>query len=340
MVTWENNDSYDSIQVSRDGTVIATLGGDETEYADGDLSEGGFHDYRILGVSNDLDCSKPSGTCTVGVGLISKCSAPYSVLNQVTKLDFLDWQSPAIDAAIECFEKNGETFDPNIVEAQVKVIVDMSLYAYYVDLQLFAPDNTTVVLKDGYSTIADGPDLLVTFSDSGAPLTTGNDQCECLIMPTGPGSLGDFAGQDPRGEWLMVSESWYPSYAGYLNEWCVEVFLAQLPVCGDEPPAGPWFKRGDCNNNGSVNALSDALFLLQYGFSGGTTPTCLTACDTNNNNNVNALSDGLALLQWGFSGGTTPPSPGPTTCGADPETPTTGGTPGCATESTTCNAAH
>lgn len=341
IIEWEVNDAYDSQSVMRNGTIIATVGGDESTYADADLTDGGFVEYRILATSDSLDCSKPSPICKVGVGLISVCSEPYSVLNNVTKLDFMDWDNPAIDTAVECYEKAGEVFDTAAAEVQVSVDVAMSLYAYYVDLLVYSPDNTAVNLKDGYSSVTSGSTILVTFSKNGVTLNSSSQACECLVLPTGPGSMSDFEGADPRGEWLMLSDSWYSGYSGYLNKWCVEVYMTSLPVCPEIPVDDEvWFKRGDCSNNGTFSGLADAQFLLNYAFNSGATPGCLTACDASGNNTLSALPDALYMLAYAFQGGTIPPAPGPNACGADPQDPVNGDAGGCATENATCDAAH
>ena len=46
------------------------------------------------------------------------------------------------------------------------------------------------------------------------------------------------------------------------------------------PPQGvDDFIRGDCNGDGNFNALSDIIFLLNFGFNGGVAPLCLEAAD-------------------------------------------------------------
>ncbi len=82
------------------------------------------------------------------------------------------------------------------------------------------------------------------------------------------------------------------------------------------PPTTP-FRRGDVNNNGSVEALPDALSLLSYGFAAGPVPPCFVGADVNGSNSVDPLPDALTLLNWGFAGGAAPPFPGQV-CGEDP----------------------
>jgi hypothetical protein len=75
--------------------------------------------------------------------------------------------------------------------------------------------------------------------------------------------------------------------------------------------------RGDVNADGQVQAISDAIYLLQYGFVSGPVPPCLEAADANGNGVLEALADTIYLLSFGFIGGPPPPNPFPA-CGADP----------------------
>jgi hypothetical protein len=81
---------------------------------------------------------------------------------------------------------------------------------------------------------------------------------------------------------------------------------------------GILFRRGDAEGNGSVFALTDALYLLQWAFDGGDAPQCLDAADADDNSVVFALTDALYLLQWAFGDGDAPPAPGVGECGTDP----------------------
>lgn len=75
------------------------------------------------------------------------------------------------------------------------------------------------------------------------------------------------------------------------------------------------FVRGDGNTDGTID-LADAVFLLEYLFTGGATPPCRSACDGNDDGGLDA-ADPIYLISYLFSGGLAPPSPHPA-CGADP----------------------
>ena len=75
--------------------------------------------------------------------------------------------------------------------------------------------------------------------------------------------------------------------------------------------------RGDTDGNGDVSALTDALYLLRYGFARGDAPPCMNAADVDDNGDVSALADSLYLLRYSFADGPEPPAPGVVGCGAD-----------------------
>jgi hypothetical protein len=80
---------------------------------------------------------------------------------------------------------------------------------------------------------------------------------------------------------------------------------------------GPNFKRGDGDGSGAVN-ITDAISVLNFLFSGGTTPGCMDAADTDDSGAVN-ITDCINLLNHLFLGGPAPAAPG-MSCGPDPTT--------------------
>ncbi len=104
------------------------------------------------------------------------------------------------------------------------------------------------------------------------------------------------------------------------------VFWRKSIVRGGSPgviaglsPGVPVFRRGDPNDDGSIN-LTDALTILRYLFQGAGEPVCLVSGDVDGNKEVQ-LADAVYLLQYLFQDATLPiPSPGPGEClPADPD---------------------
>ncbi len=87
------------------------------------------------------------------------------------------------------------------------------------------------------------------------------------------------------------------------------------PNLGDCPDTEPRFVRGDSNSDCSVD-ITDAVFILNYLFLGGSQPDCEDAADTNDTGTID-ISDGIYLLTYLFLGGEPPPYPGPSVPGPD-----------------------
>ncbi len=287
-LAWTNNGDYENVDVWRGDEVIATLSGDETSYVDEDAAAG-YNRYR-LEVSQDGFCSTLSGSCTLGA--LEECSSPDVFISFL-----LD---PVVDVV---------TFD-SVTEVQdLDVFVDIEhTWLGDVSIVLESPTGTEVTLKED-STGDDFDNILVTFDDEGLAylprtLPLGEHQA-----PQGPGVLSDFDDEFTAGDWTLTVADAVDFDDGTLNSWCVRI----------EPTITDLFKRGDVDGNGSVFALVDALFLLQYQFNGGLIPGCFDAADVDGNNIVSALLDSLMLLTWQFASGPDPVSPGPDECGPDPD---------------------
>ncbi|MEC8894751.1 MAG: prolyl oligopeptidase family serine peptidase, partial [Planctomycetota bacterium] len=99
------------------------------------------------------------------------------------------------------------------------------------------------------------------------------------------------------------------------------------PCCA----GGVEFIRGDTDSSGTVE-ISDAIFTLQWLFTGGAEPGCLSAADADDNSSVE-LSDAIYTLGYLFLGGAALPAPYPG-CGEDPSRDGLGclENPGCSEE--------
>jgi hypothetical protein len=81
------------------------------------------------------------------------------------------------------------------------------------------------------------------------------------------------------------------------------------------------FIRGDANADGDFD-VSDAIFMLEWLFLGGETPSCFDSADLNASRTID-LSDSISALQFLFAGGPPPAAPYPD-CGL-PELPSAEG---------------
>lgn len=82
-----------------------------------------------------------------------------------------------------------------------------------------------------------------------------------------------------------------------------------------QPVVGTQFLRADTNNDGVVQAIPDAIALLNSLFSPTGAIECVSAGDVNDDGEVN-IADAIGLLEWGFSSGPVPPEPFPV-CGTE-----------------------
>ena len=84
-------------------------------------------------------------------------------------------------------------------------------------------------------------------------------------------------------------------------------FEEVVPI--EDVVAAPRFRRGDANADGLTN-LSDAVFVLEFLFTGGAVPTCLKSGDVNDSGGTALeLTDPVLLLNYLFLGGALPPAP-------------------------------
>jgi hypothetical protein len=123
----------------------------------------------------------------------------------------------------------------------------------------------------------------------------------------------------------------YTWWAAAMNEACARPEdgrrsdeTGSFEVCG---PAGPQFKRGDSNADGSIN-ITDGIFVLNFLFLGGPGPKCRESADPNNDGTIN-ITDGIYILNYLFLGGPAPSEPGPKVCGLDPDAPGSAKDLGC-----------
>ena len=123
------------------------------------------------------------------------------------------------------------------------------------------------------------------------------------------GTFANYSGEFADGDWTFQATDVFPGADnGTLNEWCLGLSLL-LPR---------EFLRGDVDANGTVAAILDVQFLLNWQFNLGPEPTCFDTADVNDDGVVSAIQDALALLTWQFLTGPEPADPGPTVCGVDP----------------------
>ncbi|MGE3166175.1 MAG: hypothetical protein AB7O52_14810 [Planctomycetota bacterium] len=76
----------------------------------------------------------------------------------------------------------------------------------------------------------------------------------------------------------------------------------------------PMFIRGECNGDGTYD-IADGVFTLNFLFQGGSTSSCVEACDANNDGTVDS-ADAVYTFTYQFFDGPAPAAPFPG-CGID-----------------------
>ena len=89
----------------------------------------------------------------------------------------------------------------------------------------------------------------------------------------------------------------------------------EISIVGGGVLPGDRFQRGDADGSGALN-ITDGIFLLNFLFLGGPSPSCGDAGDADDTGTIN-ITDGIYLLNFLFLGGPNPGAPHPA-CGTDP----------------------
>ncbi len=204
-LSWSNDDVYDSVDILRDGEVVASVDGDETSYVESGLDPGIFR-FAVSGVSDALACGSESQPCTAVVGGEQGCSA--------AAVDFTSGSTTT--DTLELFEAR------YIDDMQVSVDVTHGFNGA-LSLDLNSPTGTLAELHSGLGGV--GANLDVNFTDSGVPHASTTFACRCDMQPFD--DLATFGGEFASGIWeLTVTETFFG--AGSLNEWCVTVVGCDL----------------------------------------------------------------------------------------------------------------
>ena len=108
-------------------------------------------------------------------------------------------------------------------------------------------------------------------------------------------AAGDVSDDD---RWLLVTH-----YDSNTNS---DIYLVKSTLA-EPPPAR--FRRGDCNDDGTVD-ISDAVCILEWLFLGSDTPGCIAVTNVDGNGQVD-ITDPIYLLTHLFLGGPAPVEPFP-----------------------------
>jgi hypothetical protein len=140
-----------------------------------------------------------------------------------------------------------------------------------------------------------------TIFANGRPLPSWTGGIPGVMMPVRV-ALDGFVGFGRRIRFRIICDDSVGSAGWFIDDVGVCTFAAG--------GAEARFTRGNCNGDGTVN-LSDAVFVLNHLFLGGTAPSCQRACDMDSNDALN-VTDAIYLLNHLFLSG--PPLGPPDGC--------------------------
>ena len=319
---WFNEDTeYTGIEIFRDGELLATLEGDATSYSVEDAEEG----PQVYTIVASIDDTPIAGTrCTVVVPAAPEAGFRMIARNASGEVNLAGVGSVTATVALD--EDDAHAGYPNTVtglsvalghDALVLESTGATLLPALTDLNdgegpdYFASqsweDGTTVGLLLDFELV----DTLLFEEEIDLFEVSYDTVAETLItLPHGVSTTlewVDARGTPPVETYIQGSDSVFtPNRQHAVIDFTVDA------------SALPEFRRGDANGNGTISAILDALFLLEWGFAGGDIPPCDDAADANDNGVVSAILDALFLLEWGFNAGEAIPDPGPDSCGPDP----------------------
>ncbi len=312
-LSWVNGEVYDQIEVVRDGTLLAILGGNETSYSD-PTSLVGSRTYVVTGVCSQ---NQSSAICQVDV----QQPAGFRFIAPQVNAEFDEATGVgSLVANLSIGEEDDNPGFPNATQG-----FSMSLASDPATLSVVsltpAPILTAMNNSSGpdfmtETIMADGVTVGVVYSFVGAEVLPFASDTEVVIVGYDT-NAGNLAGVSTP---VATTLEWSETIGSTPVENLVVVNgAAYYPETTDgtvilTPTSAGGFDRGDCNIDGGFN-IADIVHALNTLFLGGTF-VCADACDINDDGLMN-IADAVYGLADLFSDGDSPPPPHGS-CGADP----------------------
>ena len=296
-LTWQNSSDYASLEISRNGSSLATVVGDATGFVD-TSPEPGLNEYEVRGILLGLPSAPAS------------CSSEVSIPVNLVSL-------PSMQA-----------FPGESLQLPISASLELPTEGFSIPVS-YDPALFVLESADLQGTDAVGAEFFLVETDAIAGLTNvflifdsedvdhipaGADRTLCRllgsVLPTVPSgsnitlSLPATAGLPPVSAVIVQNNG-----AGYSPARTD----GQIDVQGVPVNA---FQRADANSDGLVD-LADAIFILDFLFSGAAEPTCQNAADANDDDQLN-VADAIQVLDTLFGGGSPLPAPAGGDCLPDP----------------------
>ncbi|MAW76757.1 MAG: hypothetical protein CMJ95_05115 [Planctomycetes bacterium] len=311
-LAWSNGMTYDSITITRNGTLIATLGGSDTQFSDNGAAVS-THLYGMTATVGGFD----SGTLECSITVLPPPPLSFSLSAPDADAGY-DPTTGIGDFTVNLSgsESTSNTGFPNPVTGySLAMVFDGSLLiATGIDEDVVPTDLDFFDGQFGAGFVTVG--AVVSFGGTASLDMSTSVELVQVSLSTNPGGLinqndtivtaltwqnGVMGGSLPVDNLIVVGSSPMPPSFSH----------GQVTLT---PGAGVTFVRADVNDDSSVN-IADAVAALNYLFSGGPAG-CIDAVDINDDGQAN-VADGVYLLTFLFSGGPAPAAPNPD-CGSDP----------------------
>ncbi|MCA8959832.1 MAG: dockerin type I repeat-containing protein [Planctomycetes bacterium] len=308
---WMNADTYSAIEITRDGSLIATLSGSATSYLDDPVAVGP-HTYGVTAFSGGDGSFSP--TCAVDVTPppiefeIEAADATISY-NPTTgvgsgtmtlRVNELP-SSPGAPNPVSGWSM-AASFDSSLVTpTSFDATPDTSSVSFFQG-SIWADGITVGVIVDfmgGFLSALPSLDAAIVHFDSNASTMAGDVDGETTAITFVDGVYGN-----PGAELDNIVTVGVEAYFPILNDGVITLIPGSAEV----------FVRGDTNDDGQVN-IADAVFVLDELFSGGPASVCDDASDVNDDGGRD-IADAVFALSYLFSGGPAPAAPFPS-CGPD-----------------------
>ena len=295
-LSWTNGDVYDSIELSRDGQLIATLAGTDTSYSDPGLAPDTYT-WTLQGIQGTESTLTTNCTGIVTLRILSIADDLGFAGQSALEIPLLSSHSQPLEGFTASIQIPSDRL--TVVDVTINGTPTASNGAEFVELNSGADFVTANVVLDAVGPFA------------GQTIPTGTE-VEVLRMIFSV-ALGVTDGE--TREISFVDGLGSPAIDNTVRINGVD----QIPTTVNGTitfASQPTFIRGDCNGDDLVG-IADAISGLLWLFAGGLAPDCEKSCDTNDDGMVQIV-DMINLLSYLFVANQTPPAAPFPGAGVDP----------------------
>lgn len=310
-LSWQNSEVYESLTLSRDGAILATLPGSITSYDDFEVGFGA-HNYSLSATLNSMESDAvlcdaslaPPAVASVTAVETDPCQGTFDV--SWVNFAMYDQIIVTLDGLLIASLPGDATSTQATLGGPGTGVVCVTATAMGIDSDTVCTDLVAVGIEttgpSDVQAIVDALEYSVTVS------WTLNTQQETVDVQIDGSTSAVLAGD-------QTSVTLPLEFPGTFT-----VCVSGTTICGDSVPAAcaegvapPLFERGDTNSNGGLD-IADVAKALTFIFALGNAD-CLDAYDANDDGHID-ISDPVQVVLYLFANGAGPAGP-IGSCGAD-----------------------